>query len=94
MTHFLPLLFVGVSLIWGIHCLFSDGYLLGEVGNLLYHKFPKYITKPAFACPPCMSSLWGFMISVTVYGFDIPMCILYMICLCGLNFIIKELLYD
>lgn len=94
MTEFILLLIIGVAWIWGVHCMFSDGYVFGPLHrNLAEIGLPKWISKPLFGCPPCMGSIHGFMISVIYYDFHIYLVMPYMVCLCGLNFIIKSILY-
>lgn len=93
MTDFILLLIVGVCWTWGVHCLFSDGYLFAGAGNMVRANVPKWAAKPLFDCPPCMSSVHGFMISAIYYDFHIYPMLAFMVCLCGLNFIIKSILY-
>jgi hypothetical protein len=92
-TDFILLLLIGACWIWGIHCLFSDGYILGNLGNFLRKHLPEWALKPLIDCPPCMSSIHGFTFGVSAYDGDILMIIGYMVCLCGVNFYIKEKLY-
>lgn len=47
------------AVIWGIHVAFERGYIFGFLGDYLANKLPSYITKPLFACPVCMASVWG-----------------------------------
>lgn len=85
---------------WGVFTLFHEGYLLERVGNILRKEddnspprmLGTWFTKPLFDCPPCMGSIHGFIFGVYAFGFSwtVPA---FMICLCGLNFIVKSLLY-
>lgn len=93
MSDFILLLIVGACWTWGVHCLFEDGYILGNAGSWLRKRLPAWIYKPLIACPPCQSSLHGFAISAFYYDWHIYQMIAYMICLCGLNFVIKSILY-
>lgn len=83
---------VNCCLIWGIHCAFNEGFFLYGFGQILERSFGTTICKPIFLCPPCQSSLWGAIFFISAQGLSwviLPYCV----CLCGLNFIIKEYLY-
>jgi hypothetical protein len=70
-------------IIIGIWTLYQPGMLLGECGNILEKNLPKFLTKPLFDCPPCMSSIWGTWIWVETGGdwlWWIPFCL----ALCGI----------
>lgn len=92
MTDFILLLIIGVAWTWGVHCLFAPNYILGKVGDNLWGKLPKWLTKPLFACPPCMASIHGFVVGTT-NGLELRSIIFFMVCLCGINYLLKELLY-
>lgn len=93
MTDFVLLLLVGSLWIWGVFCLFSEGYLLHFIASKAEKDgVPRWITKPAFGCPPCMSSLHGLIIGLPTFGLS-AQALLFIVCLCGLNFIIKSWLY-
>lgn len=103
MTDFILLLIIGACWTWGVHCLFTSGYILGDAGNRIRQWFGRG-AKPYIDCPPCMASIHGFIISSAYYHMnifewcdvqrmDIYRVIAYMVCLCGLNFIIKSILY-
>ena len=88
---FLP---IGVAWIWGIHCLFSEGYILEKVGNVIESQLPNWITHPLFICPMCMASIHGTLIFwLFMIGSVSPMFWpLYCVSLCGINFIITKLI--
>lgn len=48
------------------------------------------LTKPLYACPPCMASVWGVPL---FFGFGLPLLTLplFLVCLVGLNHIINEI---
>ncbi len=94
MSDFILLLIVGSAWIWGIHCLFADGYILEQIGEKAWVRWPKWITKPLFICPPCMSSVHGFLVSAVYYDFHIYPMLVYMVCLCGVNYILKSIIYE
>jgi hypothetical protein len=109
MSDFLLLLLFGVCWTWGFRTPFQEGYFLEKIGNFFRkHDFwagakameegflPTWYSKPLFDCPPCMASLHGFLIGSFFYGaagFNLLIVFGYMVCLCGLNFIIKSILY-
>lgn len=94
MSEFILLLIVGVAWIWGVHCPFSTGYVFSKIGGHLWEKWPHWICKPLFVCPPCMSSIHGFAISAVYFDFHIFTMMAYMVCLCGINYILKSMIYE
>jgi hypothetical protein len=92
-TNFLLLLLFGAFWTWGIHCLFGEGYLLEKPAKFIQKLIPKWLFKPLLACPPCMASIHGFFIAAFYYDWRLIHIGVYMVCLCGLNFIIKSWLY-
>jgi hypothetical protein len=93
MIDFLLLLIFGMAWTWGIHCLFAEGYLLESVGNVIRRNVPKWAMKPTIDCAPCMASIHGFAISAIYFDWHIFPMLAYIICLCGVNFIIKSILF-
>jgi hypothetical protein len=98
MTDFLLLLLFGVCWTWGFRTPFQEGYFLEKIGKFFRSEdgTGTWFTKPLFDCPPCQASLHGFMIASIYYGaagWNLLIVFGYMICLCGLNFIIKSILY-
>lgn len=101
MTDFILLLIVGACWTWGVFTLFHEGYILERAGNLFrkYNYKPNggfsgtWYSKPLFDCPPCMGSIHGFIISAIYYDWHIYPMMAYMVCLCGLNFILKSILF-
>jgi hypothetical protein len=92
MTDFILSLLLMSLVTWGIYCLFSDGYVLGGVGKFLIDNLGLWFCKPLFACPPCMSSVHGAIFGLFAFGFSWTV-IAFIICLCGLNFILKSILF-
>lgn len=92
MNDFIVLLIIGSSWCWGVFTLFHEGYLLERAGNTLRRELGSWFSKPLFDCPPCQASIHGFAIGFIHYGlsWQIP---IFMICLCGLNFIIKSIIF-
>lgn len=96
LIQFIIYLLIGVGWIWGVHCLFQRGFIFyGKWREI--DKSPDFILKPFLDCPPCMSSVHGtliFFFSPMVHEFNLFLWPIYCICLCGINFILKEALYD
>lgn len=78
----------------GVHCLFDEGYALNPIREQM-RKWgtPLWLAKPLYICPPCMSSVHGFAISAIYFDWHIYPMLAYMVCLCGVNYIIKSILF-
>lgn len=92
MNEFIASLIIVSLITWGIYCSFSDGYIFGNVGGYLIKNLGLWLCKPLFACPPCMASVYGGMFAVIYYDFKWQV-IVFIVCLCGLNFIIKSIIF-
>lgn len=94
MIEFIIYILITSAWIWGVNCLFSEGHLLEATGDVLWEALPEWICKPLFNCPACMSSVHGLI----WFFVGIPFCfndtlpigqlIPFLICLCGLNFLL------
>lgn len=93
MSDFILLLLFGVCWTWGVYCLFGEGYILGNVGDWLRKQLPQWVLKPTIDCPPCLGSVHGFFISAVYYDWRIIHMGVFMICLCGINYILKSIIY-
>lgn len=101
MNDFILLLIVGACWCWGVFTLFHEGYALEKVGNFFRKEgddwpvkmIGTWYSKPLFDCPPCQASVHGFLISAIYYDWHIYPMMAYMVCLCGLNFIVKSILF-
>jgi hypothetical protein len=97
---FFAILMVSALWCWGVFTLFHDGYFLDWFGNYFRREDdnspPNYkgtwFTKPLFDCPPCMASFHGGIIGLWYFGLDWSV-LPFVICLCGLNFIVKSILF-
>lgn len=78
--------------IWGIHCMFSEGFIFYKAGVFLEKTIGTTACKPIFLCPPCMSSVHGVVWSIA-FCIPVKMIIPFIIALCGVNFIIKKFVY-
>ena len=76
---------------WGVHGLFVGLFLKG-VGKLLERTLGTIVCTPLFKCPPCMASVHGIPFAIYFYGLDFKV-LIFVICLIGLNYAIKEALY-
>lgn len=79
----------------GLHAVTDDGMLLDFVRKP-FKNSPWYITKPLFACPPCMASFWGtsyfigYALTVQFFVGLIPLWILFVFCVAGLNAVLAK----
>lgn len=94
MNDFILLIIVGAFWTWGVHCLFDEGFVLNPIREYFRREgMPVWIAKPLYLCPPCMSSVHGMMISGIYFEWHLYPMAAYMVCLCGLNYIIKSILF-
>lgn len=93
MIDLIALGIINVGFIWGINCAFSEGYFLEGAGKVIEKAIGTKPCKPLFLCPPCMSSVWGGLFFWAFANATFWLLLPYVICLCGINFIIKEYLY-
>lgn len=94
-VHFFTMLALAVCWIWGIYCIFNTKYLLGWVHAWLEHFTNHTIMKPVMACPPCMSSLHGVFLYWGLFPeFNFLQFIFFIVLLTGVNFLIKEFIYQ
>lgn len=96
MMEFILYIVLTSGFIWGVNCLFSENHILEKPGDWMREHWPESITKPLFDCAACMSSLWGlswffgwipFLFNPIPIKFLIP----FLLCLCGLNYVIIKL---
>jgi hypothetical protein len=102
MIVFCILLFVATTWIWGVRCIFSEGFIFEKIGAWWESTVPEWIYKPTIGCSACMASVhgslwywtWGivFLPDVTPV-LTIFIWIGFCICLCGVNFILLETVY-
>lgn len=84
-----------VAWIWGVNALFKEPFILYKVGEVLDTALPKWVSKPLFLCPPCMSSFHGTLMYIILFKVhDIPTWVIFCVCVCGINFLLKEFLYE
>jgi len=92
MIDFILLLIIGSLWIWGVFAAFDEGNIFWPIRKSLEDLGCEWWLKPLFGCPYCCASVHGLVISLYHYGPSLVI-IPYIVCLCGLNFIIKEYLY-
>lgn len=83
---------INALFIWGIFCLFDDGYILEGPGKVIEATIGSYLAQPLFRCQSCMASVWGVIFYVIAQGISwviLPYCI----CLCGFNYILVKIVY-
>lgn len=105
LLHFIAAILVATFWIWGIHCVFATIFkgAATRINAWLTQLFnnnarsARYVLKPLIWCPPCMASVHGAFMFWVIFWHSGTIGALwifpFMICLCGLNFIIKEALY-
>lgn len=91
MFTFIAYLFIGSVYTFGVFKLFDD--ILLPVRSWVEEKIGVKWAKPLLLCPPCMASFHGFYIGLYLFGLSwwIPV---YCLCLCGLNHIVNNLLFE
>lgn len=92
MIDFILLLIIGSLWIWGVFAAFDEGNVFWPIRKSLTELGADWYLKPFISCPYCMGSVHGFIIGFYHFGPSLHI-LAYMVCLCGLNFIIKEYLY-
>ena len=93
MTDFIIHIIIASLWCFGVYAVFDNDHLLGKVGTFIEAKTSTNFIRPLFGCPPCLASVHGFIWGLILYGLSwqiIPFCI----CLCGLNFIIKNIIFE
>lgn len=76
---------------WGVSALFDEGMVLGWLGDWLEARVSRNVLKPIFACPACMSSVWGA--GWALYnGYSVEQWLTVTFAVCGLNFLIMKFL--
>lgn len=102
MIEFILLIVIATVWIWGVKCVFSEGYLLEKAGDWWYESVPEWAYNPTIGCTACMSSVhgtlwyWTFglvLLRETPIGLTLIIWVLFCICLCGVNFILIESIY-
>lgn len=76
---------------FGVHAAFQNDMLLGRLGALVETWIGHKWCKPLFGCPPCMASVHGGLFAVVAYDFTIT-AVIFVVCLCGLNYVINQIL--
>lgn len=92
MTDFTHQLFFASLWCFGIYAVFNNDHLLGPVADWLENVTSVTFCRPLFGCPPCMASVHGSYLGLILFGFSWTI-LPFIICLCGLNFIIKTLIF-
>lgn len=93
MNEFILELIFGALWCYGVYAVFNNDHLLGPVADWIESRTSATFCRPLFGCPPCMASFHGGIIGLCVFGFHLPV-IPYMICLCGMNYIVKQIIFD
>ena len=86
-------LIITVAFIWGVHAIFEYPFLLCKQGEFIDRYLYKWIRKPLYRCPVCMSSIHGTYFYLYFDGQTIMGWIVFVFAVCGINFLIVEFLY-
>jgi hypothetical protein len=79
---------------FGVYAIFNNDHILGPVADWLERVTSVSFCRPIFGCPPCMASFHGLIIGFIAFGWGSHTLLPFVICLCGLNFIIKTLIFE
>lgn len=85
-------LIIGSAWIWGIKAITTHPFIFYKQANWIEFHAGKWICKPLFRCPVCMTSFWGSFI-FAISGLNIYLWPIYIIALAGIQFLIIEFLY-
>ena len=93
-TLLVLLFMIPISSAWifGVKCLFSPGYILESLAIRMEEDCPRGLNKPLFLCPPCMASIHGSFIYLTILSHDygLILWIPFVVCLAGFNYFIIQ----
>lgn len=77
-----------------IHIIFTwKGMLFYPVGKWLQLRLNKYIKKPLFDCPMCMSSFWTLMYWLYMGAPICDITFVMMLVVCGINTLLTSAIY-
>jgi hypothetical protein len=81
---FFLLLPIACLIIIGIWNAFAPGEIFGWLGKIWDRRLPEALSKPIYACPPCMASVHGTWVWILAGG-QIEWWIPFILALSGLN---------
>ena len=73
---------------------FSEAAAIGGPLNVVFRWMPAPLGMLVYGCTPCMSWLWGSAFASLSFGLSLtvlPLQVIYVFCLVGLNYVIDEL---
>ena len=79
---------------WGFYNAFQEKQVFGMAGEFLRAKISEFWLKPIIGCPVCMPSIHGTIWFLILNEWDFFFWILFIVSTSGLNFVIKEHLYN
>lgn len=94
MSELLQLTVVLALWCWGVYNAFREGQIFEKAGNWLRNHMPEFWLKPIIGCMVCMPSIHGTVFYLAFGGRDPLVWIVHIVAASGLNFIIKEHLYE
>lgn len=93
MIDFILTLIIASLWIWGVFAAFDDGNIFSGIRKVAERLFGTELMRPVFGCPYCMASIHGGLIGFYWYGFSLVV-IPFVICLCGLNYVVTNLIWE
>jgi hypothetical protein len=106
MSELLQLIVIVSAWSWGVYNAFSEGQIFGRIGNWIRFNFSiynrvkkensEYYLKPIIGCPVCMPSVHGTALYIAFSDghYDPLTWIVTIVCASGLNFVLKEFIYE
>lgn len=86
-------IFIVTAWIWGVKAVFTDPFIFFKLGEKVEGLIGRWVSKPLFRCPVCMSSAHGTYFFLYFDRSGIMDWALFVMCLAGISFLIKEYLY-
>lgn len=94
MTDFIQWLAIASLWTFGVHYAFKSGEILGGPGDYMRAMWPKWFVKPLFGCVKCQASVHGSVFFLATQPFNLIMWLVFVVALCGLNYILDSLGYE
>lgn len=91
-TQLVPFLSLPLAVLFCIGL--SEAAAIGGPLNVVVRWMPTPLGTLVYGCTPCMSWLWGIAFAALSFGISLaalPLHVVYVFCLVGLNYIVDEL---
>lgn len=86
-------IFITVLWIWGLRAVCSYPFIFYKIADNLEVRLKRWLSKPLFLCPVCMSSIWGTYFFFYFDQSGIMNLITFIMAVAGVNYLIIEYLY-